>query len=75
MSETKLSVIIHTPRIDVVVLIQVEGVVPSAEHIHGVLCVSLLDLERLFVLVSCLKLSTNLSSVGIAPSVYLFTFG
>lgn len=53
-------------------IVDVEGMITAGEDILGVLCIRLLDLEGLFVLVSCLQLATNLSRVGISPSIYLF---
>lgn len=71
VSEAQLTVIIHSPRVDLVRIVEVEGVEAAGEHILGVLCVRLLDLERLFVLVPSLQLPTNFSGVGISPGIHL----
>ena len=71
VSEAQLSVIIHTPSVDLVVVIEIKRMKATAEYVLRVLCACLLDFERLFVLVPCFELTTDFSGVSIAPSIHL----
>lgn len=70
-----MTVIVHAPGVDLVLVVDVEGVEAAGKHVFGVLRVRLLDLQGLFVLVSCLQFPTNFSGIRISPRVHLLAHG
>lgn len=67
--------IIHTPRIDLVVVVQVKGVESATEYVLSVLCAGLFNFEALFGLITCFELATNFPRISIAPCVHLLALG
>ena len=75
VTETKLSVIIHAPSINLVGIVEVEWVVSSTKDVLGILGASFLYFERLLLLVSRLQLTSNFAWFRITPSIDFLTFG
>jgi hypothetical protein len=64
-------VIVHPPGIDLALIIDIKGVVVSAEDIFGSPRMHLLNSERLLVLIPSIKHPSNLATFWVAPSLHL----
>lgn len=67
--DSKLSVVVQPPGKKLVFVIHIERVVISAEDICSALGSHFLNLKRLLVSVSSFKVSSDLSRLGVTPSV------
>lgn len=74
VAEPELPMVVHSPCIYLVGLVQVERVVSSTENIFCILSTCLLDLKRLFLLISCFEFAPNFARLCIAPSIHFLTF-
>jgi hypothetical protein len=61
--------IIETPSENLPFVIDIKGMMISAEHILGFASMYLLNPQCLLVLISCLQHSANLATLGISPAI------
>lgn len=61
--------VVQTPSKNLVFVIYVKAVLVPAENIRSIFCAKFFNFERLVVLVSGIEHASNLSGLGISPSI------
>ena len=70
VTDSQLPMVVESPSVNLLVLVDIEGVVISGPHILGIACCYTLDHQSLLVLVACVQHAAKFPALRITPSKY-----